>query len=668
MTTPSSTSQREIKLHFDLSSIIDLIQYPVVVKNSENIIIIANKYYKDLLGITDEHVGGRLENQIFFISAPEAVSDINDLNFLNGLLTQTTIETFCDKLDNVLKFEIIRKYIDSEERERLFIKMYQPVKINENITASETEYEDEIDDKYVNEFENTMTEKEIKSKLTKVIDLSQSKYCFAAFVDAVTGTLKKLYMSSGGYFLSQRTDNENFKKFWGDSYKKNEIIIENELQSQCTITCKNVNFRVSKYTAVPMNFMNDTLIIILFNKEKNYDKNDLFEIRKLLENSKSSEVMSFEERIINSQRIESMGLLAGGMAHDFNNYLTGILNFVNLAKLCTINRQIEQYLDNTIVIINNAQTLTKQYLRFSKNNETTRKKNRIDQIIRDHNLILFSGTNISAQFHVDENLWSCTVDESKICQLFGSIIINAREALVNGGVIEISARNEQVSESDGLPVPSGKYVKIEIKDNGCGIPQDSIRKIFSPFFSMKVKRTGLGLTSAMMIAQRHGGHITVSSQEESGSVFTIYLPAIDEEKSVEVSKEDKKTKGKILLMDDECYIRQATSEILKRKNYEVVTATKGDEALELFKNASQSEVPFDIVILDLTVPDGMGGVETLKKLQVIDPDVKAIASSGYSDDPIISQPEKYGFTASLGKPYNLGEFLDLIKNVIFRSV
>jgi signal transduction histidine kinase/CheY-like chemotaxis protein len=541
--------------------------------------------------------------------------------------------------------------------------------VNGNDSEGDVEYEKVMAEKFVNESDNAITEKEIKNTLTKLIEWSQSKYCFAAFVDADTGTLAKLYMSNKENFVSQRTDNENFKKFWGDSYSKNEIIIENELQSQCTITCQSIRFRVSKYAAIPMHFMTGTIVIILFNKENDYDKNDLFVIRQLLENPQSSEEMSFSERIINSQRSESMGLLAGGMAHDFNNYLTGILNFVTLAKLCTINRQIEQYLDNTIAIINNAQTLTKQFLRYSKNNEPTRKTFRIDQIIRDHNLILFSGTNISAQFHVDENLWSCNVDEGQICQLFGSIIINARDAMIDGGgVIEISARNENVSESEGLPVSNGKYVKIEIKDSGCGIPQDIINKIFSPFFSMKLKRTGLGLTSAIMIAQRHGGHITASSQEGSGSIFTIYLPAIDEEQSGHVSKESKETNGKILLMDDEGYIRLATSEILKRKNYEVVTATKGDEALELFKNACASELPFDVVILDLTVPDGMGGVETLKQLQVIDPDVKAIASSGYSDDPVISQPEKYGFTASLGKPYNLGEFLDLIKNVIFRGI
>jgi CheY-like chemotaxis protein len=379
-------------------------------------------------------------------------------------------------------------------------------------------------------------------------------------------------------------------------------------------------------------------------------------------------MLFFRERITNSQRTESIGILAGGVAHDFNNYLTGILNSVNLAKLCTVSRQIEQYLNNTIAIINDAQKLTKQFLRYSKNSEPSRTMVRIDKIIRDNILILLSGTNIRAELHVDDDLWQCEIDENQIAQVFGSIIINAREAMPDGGIIDITLRNEDIQSPEIVPLSAGKYVRVQIKDTGCGIPSEIQKCIFSPYFTTKFNRSGLGLTSAMIIAKNHNGHIAISSEVNAGSVFTIYLPSVDTSKNGASMREEQKNGGKVLLMDDEHYIRQTASEILKKKNFNVVTATQGLETIELFKNAHSSDAPFDVVILDLTIPDGMGGLETLKKLLEIDPEVKAIASSGYSDDPVISQPEKYGFADSLGKPYNLNEFINVIKNLISRAI
>ncbi len=215
------------------------------------------------------------------------------------------------------------------------------------------------------------------------------------------------------------------------------------------------------------------------------------------------------------------------------------------------------------------------------------------------------------------------------------------------GFINIFISIEQIATSQTIPLPEGNYIKIQITDNGCGIPSEIQNKIFSSYFTTKSGRSGFGLTSAMMIAKNHKGHITMSSDVNTGTVFSIYLPSAETPTGSLSSSDEQRAKRKILLMDDEYFIRQTASEILKKKNFNVVTATQGHEAVELFKNAHLSEAPFDVVILDLTVPDGMGGIETLKKLAEIDPEVKAIASSGYSDDPVISQPEKYGFAGSL---------------------
>ncbi|HEX2955627.1 MAG TPA: ATP-binding protein [Chitinispirillaceae bacterium] len=350
-------------------------------------------------------------------------------------------------------------------------------------------------------------------------------------------------------------------------------------------------------------------------------------------NTCNNEELPASERIIQSQRIESIGVLAGGMVHDFNNYLTGIINFVNLAKFCTINRQVELYLDNTLAIANDAQALTKQFLRYSKNYEPARKKIRIDSLLKESVSILFRGTNIKAELHVDENVSRCNIDEDKVSQLFGSIITNAKEAMPDGGIIDIYVSNEQIEQSEQLPLASGRYVRIQIKDNGCGMSPEIKKNLFKPHFTTKFRRSGLGLASAMIIAKSHQGYITALSEADAGSTFTIYFPAVVSPENDTRTIGNTHSSGKILVMDDEYYIRQTSSELLKKKNFEVSTATHGNEAIELFKHAFENGTPFDLVILDLTVPEGLGGIETLKKLLEINPHVKTIASSGYSDDP-----------------------------------
>jgi signal transduction histidine kinase/CheY-like chemotaxis protein len=378
----------------------------------------------------------------------------------------------------------------------------------------------------------------------------------------------------------------------------------------------------------------------------------------------NTEETAHSEKLITSHRIESMGILAGGMAHDFNNYLTGIINFINLAKFCTTSRQIELYLDNTLAIANDAQSLTKQFLKYSTHYEPVLKKILISRIINENISILFKGTNIKADLHVDENLSLCNVDEDKIRQLFGAIITNAREAMPDGGSIEISIKNENISHSEHIPLASGNYVRIQIRDNGCGMSPEIIKNIFKPYFTTKPGRSGLGLASAMIIAESHHGYITATSEVNTGSAFTVYIPAARTLNINTPQNENGPSQGKILVMDDEYYIRQTSSELLKKKHFDVSTATQGNDAIELYKSAYDTGAPFDAVILDLTVPEGLGGIETLRKLSEINPDVKAIASSGYSDDPVIVQPEKYGFTASLAKPYNLNEFLNCITSVL----
>lgn len=629
----------------------------------------------------------------------------------------------------------------------------------------------------------------IRNTLCTVLEQTKSAYCFAAFINISNNTLAHLFMSNGIDFISQRTDNTNFRKFWEEAYLKNEPVIENSLPVQCTISTKNAQFRIFRYASIPVQNQNSTIIFILFNKDSDYSENDTLAATLCIEelvigidftpnskhinenllfsqiipvlkeavivtnldgtiliinnaaqsltgyseteaagmnldtllqaapiicqngcsgdtpdhwmctcttrekssvaiegktlqmkddqgahsgyihvfNASTSGGNTPNEQLINSHRTESIGILAGGMAHDFNNYLTGIINFVNLAKFCTTSRQIELYLDNTLAIANDAQTLTKQFLKYSKNYEPIYKKILIDRILKENISILFKGTNIKAELHIEDNLNFCNVDEDKISQLFGSLIINAREAMPEGGIIKISVKNEHITRSEKLPFASGDYISIQIRDNGCGMSQEILSNLFKPYFTTKPRRSGLGLASAMIIAESHQGYLTVSSEVNAGSTFTVYIPVANIMNLDTPLNEDNQSHGKILVMDDEYYIRQTSSELLKKKNFEVSTAIHGNEALQLYKQALDSGVPFDIVILDLTVPEGLGGMETLKKLEAINPDVKAIASSGYSDDPVIVQPGKYGFAASLAKPYNLNEFLSCITSVMSKD-
>lgn len=376
-----------------------------------------------------------------------------------------------------------------------------------------------------------------------------------------------------------------------------------------------------------------------------------------------------EEEIAKVQKLESIGILAGGIAHDFNNFLTGIIGNISLAKLKTDPKdEIYEILTESEKAAHSAKSLTQQLLTFSKGGVPIKEKTDIKNLIKESAKFAIIGSSINCDFDFQENLWEVIIDKAQMAQVVNNIIINAIEAIPEEGTITIKAENCEVKENAQIPLNEGKYVKITFEDTGTGISAENIPKIFDPFFTTKESGSGLGLATVFSIIKKHKGFVYTKSAIDKGTSFHIYIPASADRKTESEEKETKekapKSSGRILIMDDKAFIRRSAERALNLYGYNVSGAENGEKALILYKEAMNNKISYDVVILDLTVPGAMGGLKTLKELQKIDPDVKAIVSSGYSDDPVMSDHEKFGFKAIIKKPYEYHELAEAVKKLI----
>jgi PAS domain S-box-containing protein len=380
-----------------------------------------------------------------------------------------------------------------------------------------------------------------------------------------------------------------------------------------------------------------------------------------------TERKKIEEELRKIERLESLGVLAGGIAHDFNNLLTGILGNLSLVQM-EKGEKFLGILEEAKQASIQAKNLTQQLLTFSKGGEPIKGKFSIDNIIRDSAKFTLHGSNVRCEFDFANDLWKVEVDKGQMSQVIDNLVINANQAMPEGGKIHIKAENTILEKENLLHLKEGRYIKITLRDEGIGVPEKYLSKIFDPYFSTKQEGSGLGLATVYSIIQKHEGYITVESKIGRGTTFFIYLPATEEKISEkEEKKRAKRTlagEGRILIMDDEKIVRRAVGGMLSRLGYTVEYAEKGEGALSKYKEAKNSGKLFDAVILDLTVPGGMGGKKTIEKLIKIDPDVKAIVSSGYSTDPIMANYEKHGFKAVVAKPFDLKELNEAIKKVL----
>lgn len=375
-----------------------------------------------------------------------------------------------------------------------------------------------------------------------------------------------------------------------------------------------------------------------------------------------------EEEILKVQKLESIGILAGGIAHDFNNLLTGILNNIYLLKTyVNIEDKAYRRLEAAEKGIRSAAALTKQLLTFSKGGEPIRETLSVGDMLRDATTFALRGSNVKCEFDIPENLWYVEADRGLLSQAISNIVMNSDQAMPKGGIIRAHAANVNVDEKDGLPLKEGRYVRLSIQDNGVGISEEHLGKIFDPYFTTKPMGSGLGLASAYSIVNKHGGHIKVESKIGAGTTFHIYLPA-----SLKAATSKMETgefaptvsAAKVLLMEDELLIAESTVMGLEGFGYKVKSARDGSAAIRMYRDAMEAGSPFDLVILDLTIPGGMGGKETMSKLREIDPDVRAIVASGYSDDPIMSNFGEYGFKGVIEKPYEIEDLVVALNNFI----
>ncbi|MBL7208550.1 MAG: response regulator [Dehalococcoidia bacterium] len=380
-----------------------------------------------------------------------------------------------------------------------------------------------------------------------------------------------------------------------------------------------------------------------------------------------TERKKLEKELVKAQKLESIGLLAGGIAHDFNNILQVVLSNLSLAKVYA---QPEDKAFQKVAVAEKAalraQDLTQQLLTFSRGGAPVKKTASISELIRDSGSFALRGSNVRCEFSVPDDLWGIEVDKGQISQVISNLIINAGDAMPDGGIIKVCAENTVVCEEDALPLQEGKYVKITVEDQGIGIPDQYLPKIFDPYFTTKQKGSGLGLATSYSIVKSHDGLLTVESELGVGATFYVYLPASARKPSKRKAAEEKPVvgKGKVLVMDDDEEIRDATGEMLSHIGYEVGYARDGAEAVEVYKKAIDSGEPFDAVMLDLTVVGGMGGKEAMGKLKEMSPAVKAIVSSGYSVHPLMADFKQWGFSEAISKPYEIAELSRVLRKVV----
>ena len=380
-----------------------------------------------------------------------------------------------------------------------------------------------------------------------------------------------------------------------------------------------------------------------------------------------SERKRAQEELVKAQKLESLGLLAGGIAHDFNNILTGIMGNVSLvrARLNHSNPLVDR-LEDCEKAAKRATGLTRQLLTFAKGGEPVRRVIDSTVLIRESAAFVLRGSNVKSDIRLGEGLWCIDADANQISQVLNNLIINAAHSMPDGGVVAIKASNENLDHGQWLNLPAGTYLNISVQDHGCGIPEENLTRIFDPYFTTKSQGSGLGLTSVYSIIRRHGGTIEVSSRIGEGTTFVIHLPAVPLGGGATVCRQvaaESAVSGKILVMDDDELIRQISKEMLEYTGYSVECCVDGRQAVELFLRARDNGAPFKAAIMDLTIPGGMGGEEAARLLLEADPEAVLIVASGYANDPVLADFQRYGFSGAVVKPFDLealvGEVLRL---------
>jgi PAS domain S-box-containing protein len=383
-----------------------------------------------------------------------------------------------------------------------------------------------------------------------------------------------------------------------------------------------------------------------------------------------TEQIKTEKELLKVKKLESIGVLAGGIAHDFNNILAAILGNINLALFDEdLGAQTKNLLAEAEKASVRAKDLTQQLLVFAKGGEPVKETASLESVIKDSANFVLHGDKVACRFDIPEDLWLVEIDRGQVSQVVQNIVLNASHAMPEGGVIRVTCENLSPTGRSEVPfAASGGYVRICIEDDGIGMPAGIVEKVFDPYFSTKQEGSGLGLAIAQSIITKHDGHITVDSSPGAGTTFTIYLPAsektVDEKQRESSAAGEESARLNILVMDDEVLVRNVARKMLSQLGHEVELSEDGGEAVRLYREAVGVNREFDLVIMDLTVPGGMGGKEAVQEILKINPEAKVIVSSGYSNDPIMANFGDHGYCSAIVKPYRVQELVEVISQVV----
>jgi two-component system, cell cycle sensor histidine kinase and response regulator CckA len=383
-----------------------------------------------------------------------------------------------------------------------------------------------------------------------------------------------------------------------------------------------------------------------------------------------TERKAHEKEQLKIEKLESLGVLAGGIAHDFNNILTGISGNISFARVfLDATHKASKPLAEAEKAVVRAGELARQLLTFSRGGEPIKKVVSLQPLLNETVTLVLRGSNIKGIIDVPDSIQAIEADEGQLNQVVCNIILNAMQAMPDGGVLTVTAQNEMLTNENLMGLPGGEYVQLSFVDQGSGISDNDLKRIFDPYFTTRESGKGLGLASVHSIIKRHGGHVGVYSEINKGTAFTIHLPSIGKTYLQHQTDTVEQTRavhaeGTILVMDDEEAIREITASMLQYLGYQATTCEDGAEAIAHYKAANESGQSFSAVIMDLTIPGGMGGKEAAKQILAIDPKACLIVSSGYSNDPIMSDFRSYGFHGAIAKPYSMTEFGQMLSSVV----
>ncbi len=440
------------------------------------------------------------------------------------------------------------------------------------------------------------------------------------------------------------------------------IAAMNEVSKKGSIVNREFSIESPEHGTIPVE-----MCVSLLRNDTNTPVGYVAVTRDISEHKKElSHRLKLEQELQKSQKLESLGVLAGGIAHDFNNLLGGIYSYIELAKMKITSSQARDYLQKSTHTMKRAKDLTQQLLTFAKGGEPIKEALHLEQFVKKEVKFAISGSDISCEFDFTPDLWICEYDPNQLGQVLNNITINARQAMSEHGILRIAAKNVHLGEEECAALEPGRYIRMDMDDNGHGIDTAHIDKIFDPFFTTKQHGSGLGLSTCYSIVSRHGGTIEVDSTPGKGTRFTIYLPASSHSSPKRHKTEDAVHTGEgiILIMDDEEAVRDSTAGLCRHFGYETVTTDNAEETLRQFNHLYGRGTHMAAIILDLTIPGDIGGTQIVARIRRKCPACVIFVASGYADDPVMAHPREFGFTASLDKPFEKSRLAALFNRYI----